>query len=49
MGPHRWRRRVRFLRDCGLTDADIRFGVETLTHTPDDGDAVVYLGLDDAR
>jgi len=49
MGPHRWRRHVRFLRECELTDGDIRFGVETLTHAPDGDSALVYLGLEDAE
>lgn len=49
MGPHRWRRHVQFLRQSELSDADIRFGVQTLAHKPDGGDALVHLGLDDAR
>ena len=48
MGPHRWRRHVRFLRECGLSDADIAFGVKVLTQE-DGGGALVYQGPDDAK
>jgi len=46
MGPHRWRRHVRFLRAQGLTDEDITFGVRVLTREDAEGFAPVNLGGD---
>lgn len=48
MGPHRWRRHVRYLREFGLSDDDIRFGVETLAHAPDGEAPLVVTGHEDA-
>lgn len=49
MGPHRWRRHVRFLRESGLSDADITFGVRALCRKDSDGFALVHQGGDAAR
>jgi hypothetical protein len=48
MGPHRWRRHVRFLREQGLTAPEIRQGIECLTREGDDG-ALVFLGIEAVR
>lgn len=44
MGPHRWRRHVRYLREQGLTDEDITFGVRVLTRDDEEGFAPVNMG-----
>lgn len=48
MGPHRWRRHVKFLRAQRLSSADIRAGVELLT-AEGEGGQLVHLGAEAAR
>lgn len=47
-GPQHFRRHVRYLRNAGWTDDDIRFGVDELGRTSDEG-ALVLRGTDQAR
>ena len=42
MGPHRWRRHVQFLRESGLSDADITFGVGALCREDPDGGVLMH-------
>jgi hypothetical protein len=48
-GPHEFRRHVRHLRDAGLGDADVIFGVDALTRDDEESEgALVYLGAENA-
>lgn len=44
MGPHRWRRHVRYLRAHGLTDDDVRFAVRALVTPDENGMQPVHEG-----